>query len=101
MWQKNECDDEPAYNIPHDDLQKSKVGVISQTGNADDSERAGLCGNDREHDCPPWNVTSGQKVIAQRTLPLAEAHSKNGYPNQVDRDDGEVETIKAHVQPSA
>ena len=64
MRQQQETYDDSARDISHGDLQKRHIGAVGQSGNADDGQRAGFGGYDRKRNRPPWNVTSGEKVVA-------------------------------------
>ena len=88
--QQYETDDESSHDVSQDDLQKREIGVVRQPRNADDSQRAGLGGNDGQRNRPPGNVTSRQEVVAQRALAFAEAHAEQGDPDQIDGNDREV-----------
>src|SRR6185369_8269660 len=94
--QQHEADDEASDDVSHDNLKKREVGVVGEAGNADDGERAGFGGYDREHDRPPGNVSVGEKIIFERLLALAEAQAEKRDCGEIDRDDGEVERVQSH-----
>src|SRR3954451_15661695 len=97
MRQQYKTDEETSNHVSHDNLQESKIGVISQAGDADDGQRAGLCGNDRERNCPPGDVASGKKVVAQCALALAKAHAEQRDADQVNSNEREIDGVQAHV----
>ena len=76
MWKENEADDDPADDISDYDLQKREVGVVRESGNADDGEGAGFGRHDGQGNGPPRNFASGKKIIAKCSLLLAEAQAK-------------------------
>src|SRR4029077_11791363 len=98
MRQQQKADDDAADYVSHDYLQEGEIGVVGETGDADDRQRAGLSCNDRERDGPPWNVAAGEKIIAQRALLLAEAQAKESYACQIESDDRKIEFVQAHAQ---
>src|SRR5262249_48618238 len=95
--QQHEADDHAPDYVAENHLQECEIGVVGEAWDADDGERAGFGGNDRERNRPPGNVAIGQKVIAQRTLLLAEAQSEQSDAYQVKGDDSEVEAVEAHL----
>jgi hypothetical protein len=71
-------------------LQKTEVRVVSQTGDANDRQRAGLGGDNRESNSGPGNALVCQEVVAQGALALAEAQAEKGYTYEVESDNGEI-----------
>ena len=65
MRQQQVADDDPSDEITHHQLQEGEIGVVGQSGHADDGERAGLGGDDGKRNRPPGNVAVGQEVVAQ------------------------------------
>ena len=96
MRKQNKADYDAPHHVSHYYLQEGKVGVVGKARNADDGKCAGLGGNDGERNGPPGNITSSQKIIAQRALPLAEAQSEQSDSHQVKRDDREIKPVKSH-----
>ncbi len=96
MRQQDKADDETPHHVSQHHLQKRQIGVVSQTGNTDDGERAGFRRDDRKRNRPPGNVPVGQKIVAQGALLLAKAQSKQSDPSQVKRDDGEIKLVQNH-----
>ncbi len=86
------------HHVSQHHLQKSQVGVVGEAGNADDGQGAGLSRHDRQRNRPPGNIAVGEKVVAQRALPLAEAQAKQRDPRQVQRDDGEIKLVENHKE---
>src|SRR5580698_5685968 len=97
MRQQDEADHYASHEVSHHYLQEGEVGVVGKAGNADDGERAGLGGDDGKGDGPPGDVSSGEKVVTERAMTLAEAQAEQGDPNQVQRDDCQVEFVEAHI----
>ena len=97
MRQQHKADHHAPHHVSHHHLQKGEVGVIGKSGNADDSEDAGLGSNNGKRDRPPGNVSSCEKVVAQRTLSLAEPQPEQGDPYQIQRDNREIEFVEAHI----
>lgn len=97
MRKQNEADDDAADGVSEDELEKHEVGVISEAGRADDGECAGFSGDDGKADGPPGYVAVGEKVVAQGALFFAEAQAKEGDPDEIDSNDGEIEFVEAHV----
>src|SRR5581483_10394182 len=94
--QQNKTDDYSADHVSEDHLQECEVRIISETGNADDGERAGFCGDDGKSNRPPGNIAIGKKVVAKRTLAFAKSQAKQGDAGKIDRDNGEIGGIQAH-----
>src|SRR6516225_8896749 len=90
---KDQADDYAAEQVAEDQLQKTEVAVIRDARRADNGKSAGFGGNDGERNRPPGNVAAGQEIIAQRALRLAEAESKQRDGNQIDNNDGHVESV--------
>ena len=93
--QQNKTDDHASHDVSHHHLQKRQIGVVSQTWNADDGERAGFRRDDGKRNRPPGNIPVGEKIIAQRALLLAKAQSEQSDPRQVQRDDGEIKLVQS------
>ena len=79
MREQNEADDNSPDDVAENNLKKREVRIVGKAGNADDRERAGLCRDDGERDGPPWDVPSGQKIIAQSALlfPKTQAEQRD------------------------
>ena len=96
MGQKDKTDNHTAHDISHYHLQKREIGIVSQTWNADDGQRAGFRRDDRKRNRPPGNIPVGEKVVAQSALLLPEAQSEQSDPSQIERDNGEIELVQNH-----
>ena len=96
MGQQNKADDDAAHDIAHHHLQKREIGVVSQTWNADDGERAGFRRDDGKCNRPPGNIPVRQKIVAQGALLLAEAQPEQSDPHQIERDDREIKLVQNH-----
>src|ERR1051326_3393748 len=96
MRQENEGDNEAAHNISQHDLQKCEIAIVSQARNANDGERAGLGGNYRKRDGPPWNFASGKKVVAQGAVALTKAQTEKSNSQQISTNDCQIETAETH-----
>jgi len=93
MWQQKKTDDNASHNVSNDNLQKCEIGIVGEAGNADDGKSAGLGGNNRKRDRPPWNLAIGQEVIAQSSLTLAKAQAEQSDPHKIERDDREIKFV--------
>ena len=91
MRQQEVAYDDAADQVSDDQLQESEVGVVGESGHADDGECAGFGGDDGECNSPPWDVAVGEKVVAQRTLLLPKAQSEKRDAREIGCDDREVE----------
>ena len=100
MRQQQKADDDAADHVSHDYLQEGEIGVVRQTGDTDDRQRAGFSCNDGESDGPPGNIAARKKVIAQRALLLAEAQAEKGDARQIESDDRKIEFVQAHAESS-
>src|SRR5581483_6679694 len=85
---------DPANYVPEDDLKKRKVGIERKARNADDGQRAGFSGDNRERDRPPRNIAIRKKVVTQRALRFPKPQAKKRDSRQVRGDDGQVQRIK-------
>src|SRR4029077_20191203 len=94
--QENETDDDTPDHVSQHDLQEHQVGVIGQSGNANDGESAGFRCDDGERNRPPWDIAIGEKIVPQRALLLAEAQPEERNPRQVQPDNREVKLVQAH-----
>ena len=97
MGQQHKSNDEAAYDVSHDHLQKGQIAVVSETRHADDGQRAGFSRNDGQRNRPPWDVASGEEVVAQCALPFTKSQAEQSDADQVNCDDSEVETVEAHA----
>jgi len=95
--QEDKRNDEAAAYISEDNLKKCEVRVISETGNADDGQRAGFGSDNRKRNCPPWDVASSEELVTQAALSFAKAKSEQCDSDEIDRNNGEVETVEAHA----
>src|SRR5581483_5808512 len=95
---EDEADDYPADEIPEDDLQKGEVGVVSEAGDADDRQGAGLGSDDGESDRPPRDVAIGEKVVFQGFLAFAKAQPEQGDTRQINSDDREIDMVETHAR---
>jgi len=64
FWYENDADQHPRNEVSKNQLQESEVGIVGEAGDADDGQRAGLGGHNRERNRRPWNVLVGQEIIA-------------------------------------
>ncbi len=71
-------------------MQESEVGIVGESGDADDGQRAGFGSHNRERNRRPWNVLVGQEIIAQRALLFTKAQPKESDARQIGGDDGQV-----------
>src|SRR3954466_939145 len=97
MWQQDEADDEAADEISHDNLKKREIGVVGQSRDADDGERAGFRSDDGKRNRPPGYVAAGEEIIAQGALALAESQAEQSDPDKIGGDDRVVEMVQAHA----
>ena len=96
MGKQNETDDHPAYQVAKDYLQKLQVGVVGQSGDADDGERAGFGSDNRKSNRPPRNIAVGEEIVLQRALAFAKTKAKQSYAGQVNRNNKEVNFVQSH-----
>jgi len=61
-WEKDDAHYNSSQKIAEDDLEKSPVSCIGQSGHADDGQGAGFRSHDGERDGPPGNLAIGQEV---------------------------------------
>src|SRR5947209_5696480 len=95
--QQNEADKDASDDVSEHNLEKGEIRVISQAGDANDRQRAGLGSHDGQRNCPPRDVAVGKKVVLERALALSEAQTEEGYARQVNGNDGEIESIETHA----
>ena len=98
VWQQHKADHDPPDDISHDHLQEGEIGIVSKSRDADNRQSAGFGGDDGESDRPPGNLASGEEVIAQGALLFAETKAEERDPRQINRDDGEIESVQAHAE---
>jgi len=100
-WQEERGDDDATEHVTEDDLQETEVSREGNSWNGDDGERGGLCRDDGERDCPPWNRVAGKEVALERAVgwrgsfALAEAQSEERNANQIDCDKDQVGSAEA------
>src|SRR5437879_10054608 len=100
MRQQQKAEHDAPDDVSHDYLQEGEIGVVGQTGDTDNRQRAGFSRNDGEGDGPPGNVAAGEKVVTQRALLLAEAQAEKGDAGEVEGNNREIEFIQAHAESS-
>jgi hypothetical protein len=94
LGDEQHADDDSRQQISEYDLQKAEISIKRQAGNADDGQRAGFSGNNRQRNGPPGNVAVSQKIVAESTLRFTEAQPKDCDRRQIKRDDRQIERIQ-------
>src|SRR5207253_10188366 len=86
-------DDDPAQQVPEDELEKSEIAsrTVDDPRNGDERDRGGLGRDDRRGDRPPRDVPAPQEILGCRLLPAGEEGSGCDDPRQVTEDDRDVE----------
>jgi hypothetical protein len=64
---------------------------LPPNASADDSQGAGLGGDDGEADGPPRGCAAAQEVVAETFLAVAEARPEPGDAGQICEDDCQIE----------
>ena len=98
MREQNKTDDDASDQIPEDNLQKRQIGIVGEAGDADDGEGAGFGGHNRKRNRPPGNVAVGEEVVAQRASMFAEAQAEQSNPDEIERNNREIEFVETHVR---
>ena len=93
---KDQADHDPPQQIAKDNLQKAKISAIGNAGRADYGKSAGFRADNGKGNGPPGNIAVSQKIIAQRSLGLAEPESKKSNANEIYSNDGQVYNLQSH-----
>jgi hypothetical protein len=91
--QKEQAHGDASEQIAEDDLQEAEVAGVGYAGDADDGERAGLCGDDGKRDGPPGDSPAAEKVAAQcarLSIFATEAQAEDGDGGEIDEDEDQV-----------
>jgi hypothetical protein len=89
--------DDAADHVAEDHLKEAEVSGEGHARDADDGERAGLGGDDRERDGPPGHAAVGEEVALERlrcgAFLFAKAQAEEGNSYQIGDDEDQVEGV--------
>ena len=92
---EKEGDQTAAGKVTQGQLEEVQVSLLSQAGNADEGQGAGLAGHHREPHRPPGEGLAPQKIVLGRPLPAADWGADPGHADKVDRDDSVIDPVEA------
>ena len=92
---EQQADEDAADDVADRELQERHVAGVGLRRNADERQRAGFGGDDREADRPPRHAAIGQEIIARGLLVAREPRPEGRDGEQVDADDEVVDRRRA------
>ena len=98
--QEQHADEHASDHVAERELKERHVAGVGAGRHADEAERAGFRGDDREADRPPRHRSAGQEVIDGGLLESCEPGAEGGDGEQVRGDDCVVDPGEDHAWAS-